>query len=284
MSISKQNIINQFTSSIKLNDNGIYYADSKEAVSYPDDGNDECFEIEENSFWFQHRNNCIIEMIKNYPPVDNRSIFDIGGGNGFVSKGLLNAGFNVVFVEPGPSGVKNAKRRGLPHVICATTHTAKFKSETIPAIGVFDVVEHIEDDIGFLNHLWDLLIPGGMLYLTVPAFQSLWSQEDAEGGHFRRYSLRNLRKKLNETGFSVKYSTYIFIFLPLCIFFLRTIPYRLKLVQKLNNCEKNKKSHLVCKGFIGRFLSILMGFELNRIKEMKTIFCGGSCLISAVKL
>jgi SAM-dependent methyltransferase len=267
-----------------LNDNGIYYADSKEAVSYPDDGNDECFEIEENSFWFQHRNNCIIEMIKNYPPVNNGLIFDIGGGNGFVSRGLLNAGFNVVLVEPGPSGVKNAKRRGLPHIICATTHTAKLKSETIPAIGVFDVVEHIEDDIGFLNHLWDLLVPGGMLYLSVPAYQSLWSQEDVEGGHFRRYALRNLRKKLNQSGFTVKFSTYAFIFLPLCIFFFRTIPYRLKLIQKLKNCEKNKKSHLPCKGFIGRFLCILMRLELNKIKEMKTIFSGSSCLISAVKL
>ena len=284
MSISKQNIINQFTSSIKLNDNGIYYADSKEAVSYPDDGNDECFEIEENSFWFQHRNNCIIEMIKNYPPVDNRSIFDIGGGNGFVSKGLLNAGFNVVFVEPGPSGVKNAKRRGLPHVICATTHTAKFKSETIPAIGVFDVVEHIDDDIGFLNDLWVLLVPGGMLYLTVPAYQSLWSQEDVEGGHFRRYTLRNLRKKLNETGFSVKYSTYVFIFLPLCIFFLRTVPYRLKLSNKLRNYKDNKRDHSTRKGIVGRILDKIMHWEFQNIKFKKTFFIGGSCMVTAQKI
>ena len=149
MSISLKNLIKKFTSSVTLNDDGIYYAYSNEKVNYPDDGNDECFEIEENSFWFHHRNNCIIEMIKSYPPVHNGLIFDIGGGNGFVSRGLLNSGFNVVLVEPGPSGAKNAKRRGIPHVICATTHTAKFKTETIPAIGVFDVVEHIEDDIGF---------------------------------------------------------------------------------------------------------------------------------------
>jgi SAM-dependent methyltransferase len=284
MSISKQKIINQFTSSIKLNDNGIYYADSKEAVSYPDDGNDECFEIEENSFWFQHRNNCIIEMIKNYPPVNNGLIFDIGGGNGFVSRGLLNAGFNVVLVEPGPSGVKNAKRRGLPHVICATTHTAKFKSETIPAIGVFDVVEHIDDDIGFLNDLWELLVPGGLLYLTVPAYQSLWSQEDVEGGHFRRYTLRNLRKKLNETGFSVKYSTYVFIFLPLCIFFLRTVPYRLKLSNKLRNYKDNKRDHSTRKGIVGRILDKIMHWEFQNIKFKKTFFIGGSCMVTAQKI
>jgi hypothetical protein len=63
--------------------NGIYYAGSSEKVSYPDSGNDNCFEIEENSFWFHHRNNCIIEMIRNYPPTGNGPIFDVGGGNGF---------------------------------------------------------------------------------------------------------------------------------------------------------------------------------------------------------
>ena len=69
-----------------------------------DNGNDLCFEIEENSFWFGHRNNCIIEMIKNYPPTRNSPIFDVGGGNGFVAKGLLDAGLEVVLVEPGPAG------------------------------------------------------------------------------------------------------------------------------------------------------------------------------------
>jgi len=267
-----------------FNGNGIFYTDSKEAVSYPDDGNDECFEIEDNSFWFHHRNNCIIEMIKNYPPFDNRSIFDIGGGNGFVSKGLLNAGFNVVLVEPGPSGAKNAKKRGIPHVVCATSQSAEFKQETLPAIGVFDVVEHIDDDIAFLRHLWNLLTPGGMLYLTVPAYQLLWSHEDEVGGHFRRYTLKSLKKRLQETGFSIKYSTYIFAFLPLFIFFLRTLPYRLKLLKTTMNSERLKKVHSIHQGFVRKALNILMNFEIQKVKEMKTITCGGSCLISAKKL
>ena len=148
-------MINNFTNSLTRNSDGIHYADTSNIVSYPKDGNDNCFEIEENSFWFRHRNNCIIEMIRNYPPNGNGPIFDVGGGNGYVAKGLLEAGLEVVLVEPGPAGAINAKKRGIPHVICATTHTAQFKPGSIPAIGVFDVVEHIEDDIGFLKHLWE---------------------------------------------------------------------------------------------------------------------------------
>ena len=211
MSISDQSFIKRFSSSIKCKDDGIYYADSPETISYPDKGNDNCFEIEENSFWFRHRNNCIIEMVKKFPPIQKGSIFDIGGGNGFVSIGLINAGFDIVLVEPGSSGARNAKKRGITHVVCATSQSAKFKHGTLPAIGVFDVVEHIEDDIGFLNHLWELLVPGGMIYLTVPAYQSLWSLEDENGGHFRRYTLKSLEGKLEQSGFSVKYSTYFLL-------------------------------------------------------------------------
>ena len=283
MSISDQSFIEQFSSSITCKADGIYYADSSETISYPESGNDDCFEIEENSFWFRHRNDCIIEMVKNSPPIMNGPIFDIGGGNGFVAKGLMNAGWDTVVVEPGASGARNAKKRGLPHVICATTLTAKFESETLPAIGVFDVVEHIEDDVGFLNHLWDLLVPGGMLYVTVPAYQALWSHEDADGGHFRRYRLNNLNKKFSKSGFQLSYSTYIFSFLPLIIFLLRTLPFRLNLVSSDQSITSVKKDHSLPDGLYGRVLKAIMKWELSRIKKKGRIVWGGTCMLAAKK-
>ena len=39
--------------------NGIYFSEKRTEVSYPEEGNKDFFEIEENSFWFNHRNNCI---------------------------------------------------------------------------------------------------------------------------------------------------------------------------------------------------------------------------------
>ncbi len=90
---------------------GIWYSKNKSKVSYPDNDNDLCFQIEDDSYWFKHRNNCIIEMIKNFPP--KGEIFDIGGGNGFVSNGLEENGFSTVVVEPGVKGALNSKRRNL---------------------------------------------------------------------------------------------------------------------------------------------------------------------------
>jgi SAM-dependent methyltransferase len=282
MSNPKSSFIEHFSSSITCKDDGIYYADSSDTISYPHDGNDNCFEVEENSFWFRHRNNCIIEIIKNFRSSKDGPIFDVGGGNGFVSKGLLDAGLEVVLVEPGKKGVINAKKRGIPHVICATTHTAKFQPGTIPSIGVFDVIEHIEDDIGFLKHLWKLLAPGGMLYLTVPAYQFLWSQEDVEGGHFRRYTLSNLKKKMMHSGFDISYSSYIFSYLPIFVFFLRTFLYKLNLSQT-STSDSIKQDHSSPKGIGSKILNLFHNWELLKIRARKRIPLGGSCMVAAKK-
>jgi SAM-dependent methyltransferase len=195
----------------------------------------------------------------------------------------MDAGWDVVLVEPGPSGARNAKKRGLAHVICGTTHSAGFKNGSLPAIGVFDVVEHIENDLGFLRQLWDLLEPGGMLYLTVPAYNFLWSHEDVDAGHFRRYTLGALEKKLCEVGLETVFGTYIFGFLPLPVFLLRTIPYRLGLVRKGSAVKAAKREHAQKQGLIGALMGSIFESELNRIRSGKYSVFGGSCLVASRK-
>jgi hypothetical protein len=65
-------------------------------------GNDNCFALEDNSFWFKYRNNCIIQLAKQY--VKDNLLFEIGGGNGFVSKGLEENGIQTCLIEPGIQG------------------------------------------------------------------------------------------------------------------------------------------------------------------------------------
>ena len=90
---------------------------------------------------------------------------------------IKNAGFDAVVIEPGIQGAMNARNRGLSPVICSTLEDAGFKDHLIPAVGLFDLLEHIKDDISFLKTVKDLLIPGGRLYITVPAYSFLWSVE-----------------------------------------------------------------------------------------------------------
>ncbi len=61
---------------LQLGEDGIYYASESEAISYPEEGNEACFEVEDQSFWFRHRNDCIRELVRSFPPRAIELIFE----------------------------------------------------------------------------------------------------------------------------------------------------------------------------------------------------------------
>ena len=260
--------------------NGIWYASDSEVLSYPDDARDMLFALEDKSFWFLHRNQCIIEFMKFFPP--QGTVFDVGGGNGFVSKGLSEAGFDVVHVEPGAGGALNAKKRGGFDVICAPFSKKYFRDHSANAVSLFDVMEHIENDSVFLREIHSLMQTGGNLYLTVPAYRRLWSQTDAEAGHFRRYTVASLRNVLRKNGFEVCFNSYIFSYLPFPIFLMRALPYKLGL-RKETLAKKILRELTVGGGISVSALRLLNAVEVKRIKKGKRIPFGGSILMVTKK-
>ena len=262
---------------------GIYYSKDNSRISYPEEGNENCLQIEQDSFWFNHRNHVIIETVKTFSP--NSFFFDIGGGNGFVSKGLQNSGFKVALVEPGNVGTINAKSRNIDNIICSTLEDAEFKPETMDSVGLFDVVEHIEDDLNFLSEIHNYLKSEGHVFITVPAHNMLWSREDLKAGHYRRYSLSGITQLLEKSGFKVEYSTYFFTILPIPIFLFRSIPSKLKLTKNsYDRLSKNKKEHSTKKSIINDIMKKVWNWELSYIKKLKKLNFGGSCLVVGKKL
>jgi len=197
---------------------------SADRISYPEEGSDLCFSVEESSFWFLHRNAVIAAAVKRFPP--RGAVFDIGGGNGVVANALKNIGCEVVLIEPSRVGAAHAISRGIENVVCGTLADARFRPGTLGAAGLFDVVEHIEDDVAFLSALRPLLKDDAPVYLTVPAGALLWSADDEAAGHFRRYRRRTLTAVLDAAGFDVLYATYFFVLLTLPIAVCRALPSR----------------------------------------------------------
>lgn len=271
----------QFTDAL-IEKDGIYFSRNRREISYPEEGNDLCFQLEENSFWFRHRNNCILEAVRKYPP--EGMLFDIGGGNGFVSKFLEESGYETVVLEPGLKGCLNSRKRGLFRIICSTFEDAEFREETVPAAGMFDVLEHLEHDNSVLNSLHRYMTRGGLLFITVPAYKLLWSKEDEDTGHFRRYSLNGLKDLLENCGYKTCYSTYIFSVLPLPIFFGRTLPSVLKISRDSSSPQKHLDEHKGKDGITESLLSNIWDFEIKKIREGRKVPFGGSCFVVAKKL
>ena len=274
------NDINKYFSNLKLKED-IYFTELGSLISYPKEGNQVYFNIEENSFWFNHRNDCISSLVKRYSPTD--LFFDIGGGNGYVSAGLIKNGIQTVLIEPGFHGCVNAKKRGVKNIICSTLEQASCRKNSLPSIGLFDVIEHIEKDNDFLHTIHEYLQKDGYLYITVPSFSALWSTEDELAGHFKRYTIPKLEKQLEKLGFKIHYSSYLFSFLPLPIFFMRTIGGLFK-PRKLTSSSLVKSEHEIKKGLSQIILKKLLRFETRKIIKGQKIRFGSSCIIVAQKI
>jgi len=205
-----------------------------------------------------------------------------GGGNGFVSLEIKNNGYEITLLEPGICGILNAKKRGLKKLICANFNEIDLYPNSIPAVGIFDVLEHIQNDYEFLNKIYQGLIPGGKLYITIPAYNFLWSDEDNIAGHYRRYNLYQLESIVKKIGLEIEYFTYIFSILPIPIFLFRTLPTKLNL-QKKETQKRTNNEHKTRKGLTGIILQKIWNSELKAISKQKSIPFGGSCLLVAKK-
>lgn len=260
---------------------GIWYSKRLSEISYPKEGNETCYQLEENSFWFRHRNNCIGALVKRFHT--GSFFFDIGGGNGFVTQHLQKEGIESVLLEPGEAGVNYALKRGIKNVVCATLEDSGMKKRSIPSAGLFDVLEHIENDLMFLKNIHEYLLPGGHVFISVPAYKILWSHEDEIAGHYKRYTLKSLNEVLNKAGFKSVFGTYFFSVLPLPIFMFRTLPDKFRHHKEKMEAEKYKRDHAVKNGAFGKVMNSIWAWELLRIKQLKKIVFGGSILVAAVR-
>jgi SAM-dependent methyltransferase len=71
-----------------------------------------------------------------------------------------------------------------------------------------DVLEHLADDVDGLRTIRSLLLPGGQVVVTVPAYAWLWSGEDEISAHHRRYTRGALVQACRAAGFEVLYASY----------------------------------------------------------------------------
>lgn len=264
-------------------EDGIWYSPETREVSYTAGGHAACLAVEGRSFWFRHRNRCILAVVERYPPEAGGPVFDIGGGNGFVAAALAAAGFEVALLEPGRAGAANARRRGLETVICATTDSARLKPESLPAVGLFDVIEHTADDAAFLASIRALLQPGGRLYATVPAYPLLWSDEDVTAGHFRRYTRQTICARLEQAGLEIEFASCIFRFLPIPIALFRALPWRLGLARAGKRERRVARDHAAHGGAMVRILDFLLRAEIDNLQHGKAMRFGGSCLVVATR-
>ena len=167
-------------------------------------------DVEERHFWFRGRQKVITAIVRDIVrqfPTGYR-VLEIGCGTGHLLGALADAsvGRSALGVDVFAEGLQYARRRSGSDLVLADVARLPF-SVQFEMVGAFDVIEHIDDDIGLLCRLRDALTPSGTLLVTVPAHRALWSYFDIASRHCRRYAEAELQEKLEAAGYEVSHLT-----------------------------------------------------------------------------
>ena len=190
------------------------FGDEKSGKEYyfPERGFDLLYRSEEKSFWFQVRNLLLGEILDKYIP-GNKRLLEVGCGTGFIAGYLKAKGYRMECADLFLDGLKYCQLRGSGDAYYQYNLYDEVFLEEFDGILACDVIEHLEDDERVLLNLNRSLKKGGILVLTVPACNSIWSAIDDYAGHKRRYSRRELNQKLEAAGFKVVKNSYFMMLL-----------------------------------------------------------------------
>jgi SAM-dependent methyltransferase len=133
-------------------------------------------------------------------------VLDAGAGVGTFTAMAAARGKSVVAVEPEAAFAEYLQRTfaGNERVTVVRGTVKAVGDRDFDSIICFNVLEHIDDDDRTLRAFRERLIPGGRLFLLVPAHESLYGGYDRAAGHVRRYSKRRLEDVLSRAGFEIE--------------------------------------------------------------------------------
>lgn len=242
---------------------------------YDATGLDALYEAENKHFWFLSRKERILSVLEKYVPKE-KTIFEIGAGTGNVAQYLIQAGYDVSIGEIHINGLRYAKKYGVSKCYQLDLFDPPFANH-FDILAMFDVLEHLNDDVLALQQCRRMAKNNGGLILTVPAYNFLWSRDDA-CGHKRRYTIKKLNQIVQKAGFKVIYSSYFFsAILPLLI--LRHF------IHHDDGKPAQKKDYsrtIKIYPFLNSFLLAICRFE-NTISRIKLNIPGGSIIMYAKK-
>ena len=143
-----------------------------------------------------------------------RRVIEVGCGTGNFTRHLVDREL-VVGLDVVDGCVEQSRARFAEHghmqFRCLDVQDREFlelKSLQADSVVCLNVLEHVRDHRLALEHMHEVLAPGGRAVFLLPAFASLYGPIDEKLGHFRRYSKPSWRELAEATGFRVTQSRY----------------------------------------------------------------------------
>lgn len=154
----------------------------------------------------------------NFKPLNNYTLFvlnkligkyslrdhflDVACGTGYLSKHLAKKGWSGLAIDYSSKATRITKANLKEYKRIKVERKSLLKvSGKFHTVLMFDILEHIKDDLAALKKVNSLLSKDGYLVIATPSNPTEWRWDDDFYGHFRRYTPNEIKEKLIKTGF-----------------------------------------------------------------------------------
>lgn len=246
------------------------------------------YDYERTHWWFITRNTLLMKIIeKNIPVTSQLKILNVGAGTGFTSE-LLGRYGTVTSIEYEQSCVELVNEKTNLHLIEGSILNLQYGDNTFDLVCAFDVIEHVEDDTKAVSEIIRVAKKDGHVFVSVPAFNSLWSRHDEINHHFRRYKQEQVLSLFKQrNNLQSIYYTYFNFFLFIPIYFARKsagIIRKLKGTKIPQSTQLSTDFDIAGKGFLSALLKWIFSIEIPVVEKKQKLPFGVSFTLLAKKI
>lgn len=164
---------------------------------------------ERDHFWFRGFRQFIEPLVAGAARGVRPEILDCGCGTGHNLHMLRKHG-RAYGIDLTWAGLQYARAQGERLVARASAAGLPFADASFGLVTSFDVLYALPDDVerAAIQEMFRVLKPGGTLIVNVAALDALRGNHSVLSSEVRRYSKRDLRRRLEAAGFRVTHATY----------------------------------------------------------------------------
>jgi SAM-dependent methyltransferase len=229
-------------------------------------------EMQSRHFWYRGRHKFLLyslqRFVRSFEP-DRRNALqaiDLGGGcGGWIA--YLRARAPKLFPE---LALADSSLRALDYAQNVVgPHVKRYQIDLLnlpwkdrwDVVFLLDVLEHIPEDVDVLRQIHNVLRPGGYLFVTTPAFNSLRTYNDDLVHHVRRYNRRDFIRLAEASDLEMCWSRYFMFFLsPLLLLSRLKSPNMKSMTQEAIRAHL-LRTHRVPAAPVNSMLSFIFGLE-----------------------
>jgi SAM-dependent methyltransferase len=153
--------------------------------------------------WWRARARLALAILRSRRIMPPARVLDVGCGWGVNLLALESGGYTAIGLDSSRQILERIDCPNRRLIEADLTRELPEQRVSADAMLVLDVIEHIDDDGGFLRRIAQLLLPGGVAVVSVPARPDLFSEFDRIQGHRRRYLPDSLRAAFVDSGLTV---------------------------------------------------------------------------------